>query len=154
MKRIFIFALVLVTTGSFRLSDPGNNDTLNVKDKITENFEKTFPGVSNVVWFKQEDGMKAVIEQGDIKTHITYDSEGKVQKSMRFYPCKHLPAFIRAKVYEKYPSCQVTGVTESFMANDLTYQINITEGDKIVILNSDAVGNLTKVKSFKNAAAS
>lgn len=145
MKLLFI-ATLLFSTGSF---NTGNSF---VKDQVRINFEKTFPGVTEVKWVQQENKVKAVVEQAEIKTHITYNADGTVEKCIRYYSCQQLPAHIRARVYEKYPDAKIQGVTETFEDKSMNYYIHLKNEDKFVELHADPSGDLTKIKSFKDAS--
>ena len=145
MKLLFIISLLL--SGSF------SADNVFVRDKVKVNFDKTFPNANDVVWVKQDnDNVKAVLVQDDIKTHITYNPDGTVNQCLRYYACKHLPAHIRARVYEKFPDSEIIGVTEAFSENALNYYINIKSNAKIYELRSDPTGDIVKLKSFKDGS--
>ena len=145
MKLLFIISLLF--TGSF----PADN--VFVRDQVKANFDKTFPNANDVTWVKHDNNtVKAVLIQDDIKTHITYNPDGSVNQCLRYYDCKNLPAHIRAKIFEKYPECQIVGVTELFADNALNFYINIKNDSKILELRADPSGDLTKMKSFKDAS--
>lgn len=143
--------LLLIATLLF--SAPGfPGSTVFEKDIVKINFEKTFPGVTDVVWVQEENNVKAVIEQDEVKTHITYNPDGTVEKCIRYYSCKHLPAHIRARVYEKYPEAKILGITETFEDEAMNYYVHIKNEENLIQLHSDPSGQLTKLKSFRDGS--
>ena len=145
MKLLFIATLLFSVPGI-----PTGNPF--EKDQIKINFAKTFPGVTNVVWVQEEENVKAVVEQEEIKTHITYNPDGTVEKCIRYYSCKDLPAHIRARVFEKYPDGKILGVTETFEDNAMNYYIHIKNEENLIQLQADPSGQLSKLSSVRDGS--
>ncbi len=143
----------LLLIASLLFSSPGfPGGSVFEKDQVKINFEKTFPDATGVVWVQEEKTVKAVIDQDEIKTHITYNPDGTVEKCIRYYSCKNLPAHIRARVYEKYPEAKITGVTETFEDNAMNYYVHLKNEENLIQLHSDPSGQLTKLKSFRDGS--
>jgi hypothetical protein len=115
-------------------------------------FKKTFPGATDVQWVHYKGYQKAIVRQKGMVTHITYTYGGDMQKTIRYYRSEYLPAYLLAKLYHRYPTADITGITEVFDEAGLAYYINIKKASRYVELKADALGNMIIVNQYRDAS--
>jgi hypothetical protein len=82
---------------------------------------------------------------------VSYDLEGNVVKSIRYYYGETLPVYIQAKLSKKYEGKTVFGVTEITSENQVTYYIILQDDKNWINVQSDAFGNMFTEKKLKKA---
>src|SRR6476659_1750933 len=104
MKKILLAAIVLAF--SFRaLADDPNEKVLNA-------FNKTFPHVKEVAWTENEHSYEVKFKQNEILSKVTYDKDGNILKTLRYYYEQNLPLLVLSKVKNKFNDKKIYGVTE------------------------------------------
>ena len=149
MKPLLAISISLLLTASYPAQSRHTNDT---DAKLEALFRKTFPGVVDVNWIHGKTFRKAVVRQYDLITHITYSIDGDLLKTIRYYKNQYLPAYLLTKVFQRYPTADITGITEVFDADGLQYFINIKKGNRFIALKSDVLGSMTIMDQFIDAS--
>src|SRR5688572_20303907 len=83
-----------------------------VNEKVLKAFSASFKDAQQVVWEEHANAYEVKFVHNDIKSRITYDTNGNILKTIRYYNEEQLPLFIRGKLKEKFEDKKVFGVTE------------------------------------------
>jgi hypothetical protein len=147
MKKI-LFAAVLVIGSALRslaAEDPG------VNEKVLEAFNKTFQNVKDVSWIENESSYEVRFKQDEITSKITYDKQGNIVSTLRYYYEDKLPIMILTRVKQKYSDKKIFGVVEESSDQGTFYHITLEDEKTWVNLNADSYGNLSVEKKFRKA---
>src|SRR5690349_7458819 len=97
MKKILFAALLsLGSLSLFAAAGPG------VDEKILASFNKTFTNAEEVSWTELSDSYQVSFKQNMVASKITYDKQGNIVKTLRYYFEDQLPIMILSKVKNKY----------------------------------------------------
>jgi len=80
-----------------------------------------------------------------------YSDDGTLLKTIRYYGEKNLPSNILAKLKKKYKGQEIYGVTETVCADEVTFVINLRDGENWYTVKSDVYGNMELADKFKRA---
>jgi hypothetical protein len=144
MKKIFLGFALLLSTVAFAFDRT-------VDEAIAKRFHETFPTAQNIKWYTYEDFYEVFFDYNQVTCRIDYDMKGNVISVRRDYSEKDLPAFILAKVKQKYPDMKVFGVTELLSENVVTYEIILEDAKTWTRVNSDAYGAMYVSKKYRKA---
>lgn len=89
--------------------------------------------------------------QEDIKSKITYDTEGNIISTIRYYQEQQLPLMVRAQVKKRFTDMKVFGVTELTENGEVSYHIVLEGEKKWINIKSDAFGTISVQSRFKKA---
>ena len=145
MKKILFAALLSLGSLSLFAAGPG------VDEKILESFNKTFRNAEEVSWTEMEDSYQVSFKQNTISSKITYDKQGNIVKTLRYYFEDQLPLMILSKVKNKYAGKKVHGVVEVSSESGTYYHITLEDEKSWTELKADVFANITVVKKFKKA---
>lgn len=120
-------------------------------EKVLESFRNTFKNVSDIVWNEVNDRYEVKFLQNSISTRVSYDQEGNILRTVRYYSEEALPILIRMKLQNKYKEMKVYGVTESTAEGEVSYHIVLHNDTNWLIVDSDASGNIRVDKKLKKA---
>src|SRR4029079_12917885 len=95
MKKIFLAAFISACTLTVFASDP-------VDAKVLDAFNKAFKNAENVSWSTSENTYEVRFDQNKVTAKITYDKEGNIIRTMRYYGEDQLPLLIMNRVKNKY----------------------------------------------------
>jgi hypothetical protein len=146
MKKILLIATAVVffVSSSYAFGGVPNQ-------KVLAAFNKTFQQVKEVSWQELDNNYEANFTQNNIIYRVSYDLEGNVVKSIRYYYGETLPVYIQAKLSKKYEGKTVFGVTEITSENQVTYYIILQDDKNWINVQSDAFGNMFTEKKLKKA---
>lgn len=143
MKKILFAAIVFASSFTAKADDPSQ--------KVLDVFNKTFPHVKEVAWTESEHSYEVKFKQNEILSKVTFDKEGVILKTLRYYSEEGLPLLILSKVKAKYAEKKIFGVTEESSEEGIYYHI-VLEGEKHWInITSDNSGNIKVDKKFNKA---
>jgi hypothetical protein len=146
MKKIILAGLsFLIVLVSF-----ANNDS-SVAEKLQQSFRESFPNAEKVQWSKEPDYYAVSFVNNGVFTRITYNEEGKFNRSVRNYSAESLPYYLVNVVKAKYENQNIFGVTEIATSTTIEYYVKL-EGSKFwttVNLNSD--GDSYIVERYRKA---
>ena len=140
MKKIIYLALALISL-SARAATPS--------EKVLKAFKETFSFAENVIWEEMGNSCQASFKQSEIAVRATYDNEGNLLKTVRYYTEDNLPPNILAKLKKKYPGKNVFGVTELTSDEEVAYSISLKDDKNWYNIKSDPYGNLLRIEKFK-----
>ena len=142
--------LLSVSAAIFSLLVFANEPTA-VNEKVLQAFQSSFKDAKQVVWEELTDQYEVRFINNDIKSRITYDTDGNILKTVRYYYEQQLPILVRAKIKERFTGKKVYGVTEVASVDDITYHIVLEDAKTWTNIECDAYGHATVVKKFRKA---
>ena len=143
MKKI-IYLAVLLTGLSAAAATPTA-----VNEKVLKAFKETFSFAENVTWEEMENSCEASFKQSDIAVRATYDNEGNLLKTIRYYTEENLPPNILAKLKKKYTGKEIFGITEISSEEEISYTISLKDDKNWYTVKSDPYANLQQIEKFK-----
>ena len=143
MKKIFLAALVFVSSFSAMANDPN--------EKVLEAFHKTFPHVKDVAWVENEHSYEVKFKQNEILSKVTYDKEGNILRTLRYYYEQNLPLLVLSKVKSKFSDKKIFGITEESSDAGTFYHIILEDAKNWINITADSYGAITVDKKFKKA---
>ena len=144
MKKIFLAALISVCTLNVFASDP-------VDAKVLEAFNKAFKNVENVSWSTSEYTYEVRFEQDKVTAKITYDKNGEIIRTLRYYTEDKLPLIVLTKVKNKYSDKKIFGVVEIASEEGTYYHITLEDAKSWMQIKSDSFGTSSVEAKFKKA---
>ncbi len=146
MKRIFLAATSLFCSLIVLAEEP-------VNEKVMQAFTQSFKHVKDVVWHEYANYYEVVFKQQDIRARISYDTDGNIVKSLRYYTEDQLPFFVRAKLQKQYAGKKVYGVTELTEWDQINYHVVLEDEKSWTHVKCDPYGSMETVKKYRKAGA-
>jgi hypothetical protein len=143
MKRILLAAIVFVSSFSAMADDPS--------EKVLEAFNKTFPNVKEVAWTENEQSYEVKFKQNEVLSKITYDRNGNILKTLRYYYEQNLPLLVLSKVKSRFNDKKVFGVTEESSEEGTYYHIILEDEKHWINITADSYGGIKVDKKFNKA---
>ena len=145
MKKLIICLSLFAAIGAVAAEPP------EVNEKVLKAFKETFVRATDVVWHETQNTYEAHFTQSQIVTRASYDAEGNLLRTTRYYSEEHLPINILSKLKKKYVGKTVYGVTESSTEDAVTYHITLEDEKNWYIVIADNWGSFDLSKKFKKA---
>jgi hypothetical protein len=145
MKKIILAALV--TLGSLNLFAAGPG----VDEKVLEAFNKTFKNATNVSWTTLDQAYQVRFEQNQITSKITYDMNGIIIRTLRYYGEEQLPILVLTNVKNRFTDKKIYGVVEESSQSGTYYHITLEGPKNWLDVKADAYGTVTVEKKFRKA---
>ncbi|MFL5774528.1 MAG: PepSY-like domain-containing protein [Flavisolibacter sp.] len=145
MKKILFAAIVSVCTLNLFAADPG------VNEKVLSAFNNTFKNAENVSWSTSKYTYEVRFQQNLITAKITYDKEGNILRTLRYYNEDQLPILVLTKVKNRFSDKRVYGVVEESSEEGTYYHITLEDEKNWFEIKSDNYGSLTLEKKFRKA---
>jgi hypothetical protein len=146
MKKIILAAVIL--TSSLQLLAAG---PLPVDEKILNEFNKTFQRAQEVSWSELPGGYEVKFKQDEVIVKITYDKDGAILKTLRYYSEEQLPIIVLAKVKDRFKEQKVFGVVEESSLEGTYYHITLEDEKNWTMVKADGTGSMSVEKRFKKA---
>lgn len=145
MKKLFLAAGLMV--GMIAFATPAPEPT----EKVLKAFKETFASAKNITWHEYADFVQANFHQNEIQVRAQFSDDGTLLKTIRYYGEKSLQPNIVAKLKKKYKDKEIYGITETMCADEVSFVINLRDGEHWYTVKSDVYGNLELVNKFKRA---
>ena len=145
MKKLVIFLGLFAALGATASAPP------EVNEKVLKAFKETFVKATEVVWHEMANSYEAHFKQSEVVTRATYDTDGNLLRTTRYYSEEDLPIHILSKLKKKYPGKSIFGVTEITNDEEVTYHITLQDEKNWYQVKSDSGGSLELSKKFKKA---
>ena len=145
MKKIIFADVFSALSLSLLAADPG------VDQKVLAAFNKTFQNVQEVSWTEFDNSYQVSFKQNTISSKITYDKQGNIVSTIRYYFEEQLPLMILSKVKNKYASQKIHGVVEVSSEQGTFFHITLVNETHWTTIKADAYGNLAVENKFKKA---
>ena len=144
MKKFFLAMIISACTLTVFASDP-------VDAKVLEAFAKTFKDAQNVTWSTSELTYEVRFDQNKVSARITYDKQGNIIKTMRYYTEEQLPLIVLTKVKNKYSDKKIYGVVEVSSDEGTYFHITLEDAKNWLNIKSDSYGSTVVESKFKKA---
>ena len=145
MKKILFAAVVSLFTLHLFAADPG------IDEKVLNAFNKTFKNAENVSWSTSKYTYEVRFVQNQITAKITYDREGNILRSLRYYGEDQLPILVLTKVKNRFTDKRIYGVVEESSEEGTYYHITLEDEKNWLDVKSDNYGSITIEKKFRKA---
>jgi hypothetical protein len=140
---IFLLALLLGITAYGR---PGEVD-----EKILKSFKEAFPTAEKVTWYQNATQYEVVFYHQNAHCRITYNLDGAIERTERYYTVQNLAPFVLNKIRTKYGLYNVYGITEITTDASLVYYIMLEGQKRWLLVQADELGNSYVVKRLNKA---
>lgn len=118
-------------------------------EKVLKSFNETFNTAEEVKWDEGDNYFTASFLSAGIRSKVTYDKEGNMMSSIRYYSPQMLPLNIFNKLKKENPKKSLFGVTEVTAGSDVAYYVKMEDGKHWFTLKVDESGNYQVVEKYK-----
>ncbi|HEX9510663.1 MAG TPA: hypothetical protein VF939_09275 [Puia sp.] len=147
MKRLSIIALFALTL----ISTSFANKTANPDFKGLENFNKTFPQATEVVYKVTEKFIKVNFTWHNMKLQAFYDLDGNSIGTSREIAVKDLPLSYLLSIKKEYPGYEPTEAIEFDQTDSgLSYYVTVVSPQKAYVLKVSTDGTIEVFKKMRN----
>jgi hypothetical protein len=143
MKKILLAAIVFASSFTAMADGPSQ--------RVLDAFNKTFPNVKEVAWTENEQSFEVKFKQNEILAKVTYDKEGNILKTLRYYYEQNLPLLILSKVKTKFADKKIFGVTEESSEEGTYYHIILEDEKHWINITADNFGAIKVNRKFNKA---
>ena len=144
MKKILLAAAIVCAFSFNAKADDPN-------DKVLDAFNKTFPHVKDVAWTENEQSYEVKFKQNEILSKVTYDKDGNIMKTLRYYYEQNLPLLVLSKVKNKFSDKKIYGVTEESSDEGTFYHVILEDEKHWINITVDSYGGIKLDKKFIKA---
>lgn len=144
MKKILLAAAIVFAFGFRAMADDPNQ-------KVLDAFNKTFPHVKDVAWTENDQSYEVKFKQNEILSKVTYDMDGNILKTLRYYYEQNLPLLVLSKVKSRFNDKKIFGVTEESSDAGTFYHIILEDAKHWYNITADSYGGITVDKKFNKA---
>ena len=145
MKKSIIFLSLLVALGAAASNSP------NVNEKVLKAFNQTFSHATNVVWHELQNTFVAQFTFTEINSRATYDKDGNLLNTTRYYYEENLPTHILVKLKKRFSGKSIFGITEITANDEVTYYITLEDDKGWYSVESDGWANMAMVNKLKKS---
>ncbi|MGZ3847004.1 MAG: hypothetical protein ACXVLT_13450 [Flavisolibacter sp.] len=144
MKQILLAAVIAVSFSFTAKADDPNQKVLNA-------FNKTFQNVKEVAWTENEHTFEVKFKQNEILSKVTYDTDGNIVRTLRYYYEDNLPLLVVSKVKSKFNDKKIFGVTEQSSEEGTFYHIILEDDTHWINITADSYGSIKVDSKYKKA---
>jgi len=144
MKKILLSAAIVFAFSFTAMADDPTQ-------KVLDAFNKTFPHVKDVAWTESEQSYEVKFKQNEILSKVTYDRNGNIVKTLRYYYEQNLPLLVLSKVKNKFNDKKIYGVTEESSEEGTFYHIILEDEKHWINITADSYGGIKVDKKFNKA---
>jgi hypothetical protein len=144
MKKILLSAAIVLSFSFSAMADDPSQ-------KVLDAFNKTFPHVKDVAWTESEQSYEVKFKQNEILSKVTYDKNGNILKTLRYYYEQNLPLLVLSKVKNKFNDKKIFGVTEESSDEGTFYHIILEDEKHWINITADSYGGIKVDNKFNKA---
>ena len=122
-----------------------------VSEKVIKIFKATFTTAQDVKWTEYEDKYAVSFSMDGIQSKVTYDKDGNMLSSLRYYTPERLPVNIFSRLKKKYDDRTLFGVTEMTNDQEVTYYVKMYDAKNWYTIKVDAGGSMELYEKLKRA---
>jgi len=146
MKKLATFAISALLSCCLYAAEPAA-----VTEKVLQAFEQSFKTASAVVWHEYDDRYEVKFLHNAIDSRITYDKEGNILRTIRYYAGEQLPLMICAKLQKQHPGKKVFGVTELSAEGEVDYFIVLEDKYNWHYVKCSPNGSMSTYQKYRKA---
>lgn len=143
MKQIILAAIVFVISYGAKAEEPNQ--------KVLDAFNKTFQNVQEIAWTENEQSYEVKFKQNEILSKVTYDTDGNILRTLRYYYEQNLPLLVLSRVKNKFSDKKIFGVTEEASDAGTFYHIVLEDEKHWINITADSYGGIKVDKKFNKA---
>ena len=143
MKKLIVVLGLFVAFGAAAATPP------EVNEKVLKAFEETFVKATDVVWHETGNTFEARFKQSEIISRASYDKDGNLLRTIRYYSEEGLPINILTKIKRKFSGKSIFGVTECATGDEVEYNIVLQDEKNWYIVKSDSWGSLEVSQKYR-----
>lgn len=143
MKKVMYLAVMLISLSATAANPP------EISEKVIKAFNETFTEAEEVSWRELDNSCQADFKVSEMRIKATYDNEGNLLGTIKYYDEKNLPTNILAKLKVKYAGKQITGVTEVMSESEISYHIVLKDEKNWYWVQSTPYASLTLTQKLK-----
>jgi len=143
MKKLIIILGLFVALGAAAANPP------EVNEKVLKAFEETFVKATDVVWHETGNTYEARFKQSEIISRASYDKDGNLLRTIRYYSEEGLPINILTKIKKRFSGKSIFGVTECATGDEVEYNIVLQDEKNWYIVKSDSWGSLEVSQKYR-----
>jgi len=143
MKKLIIVLGLFVALGAAAANPP------EVNEKVLKAFEETFVKATDVVWHETGNTYEARFKQSEIISRASYDKDGNLLRTIRYYSEEGLPINILTKIKKRFSGKSIFGVTECATGDEVEYNIVLQDEKNWYIVKSDSWGSLEVSQKYR-----
>lgn len=144
MKKIFLAAAILAF-GFNAFAGPG------IDEKVLNAFSRTFQNAQDVSWTELQGSYQVSFTQLAVSSKITYDTQGNIIKTIRYYKEEQLPLLIVSNLKKRFVGQSIFGVVEESSDAGTIYHITLESNKQWTKVRADSYGTLSVEKKFNKA---
>jgi hypothetical protein len=144
MKQILLAAVIAMSFSFTAKADEPNQ-------KVLDAFNKTFQNVKEVAWTESDHSFEVKFKQNEILSKVTYDTDGNIVKTLRYYYEDNLPLLVVSKVKNRFNDKKIFGVTEESSEDGTFYHIILEDEKHWINITSDSYGVIRVDNKYKKA---
>ena len=119
--------------------------------KVLDAFNKTFQNVKEVAWTENDHSFEVKFKQNEILSKVTYDTDGNIVRTLRYYYEDNLPLLVVSKVKSKFNDKKIFGVTEESSEDGTFYHIVLEDEKHWINITADGYGSIKVDKKYNKA---
>jgi len=152
MKKFFILASALLLSAVALAYN-----TSGIDEKVLRSFQAGFPHAENVNWEVLPGNYVVNFTDDRVRAKITYQKNGTLVSSTRYYAEQDLPTYLRALVKKSFPGKAIFGVTEIASVSDTelhfktVYYIKLVDARVWITIHVDGDGEITVAEKYTKA---
>ncbi|HEX7754899.1 MAG TPA: hypothetical protein VF421_06140 [Niabella sp.] len=143
--KLFILTAALL----FGLNAMATTASPTVNEKVLKTFNEVFTNAQDVQWSTTAEYSEASFSAGSVTSRATFDNNGKLIRTIRYYKENNLPTNVRYEIKNEYKGKEIYGVTEVSTANATTYHVIIRDSKHLYKIVADNNGTITQIAKFK-----
>jgi hypothetical protein len=143
MKKLIVVLGLFVALGAAAANPP------EVNEKVLKAFEETFVKATDVVWHETGNTYEARFKQSEVISRASYDKDGNLLRTIRYYSEEGLPINILTKLKKKFSGKSIFGVTESATGDEVEYHVVLQDEKNWYIVKSDSWGSLELSQKYR-----
>ena len=144
MKQILLAAVIAMSFSFTARADDPNQ-------KVLDAFNKTFQNVKEVAWTENDHSFEVKFKQNEILSKVTYDTDGNIVRTLRYYYEDNLPLLVVSKVKSKFNDKKIFGVTEESSEDGTFYHIVLEDEKHWINITADSYGTIRVDNKYKKA---
>lgn len=147
MKKLIILSAVVLLALNLSASPT------EVNEKVLKIFKESFSDAKDVKWSELDNSYAVSFSMSGILTKVTYDKEGNILSSIRYYSPDRLPLNVMSSLKRKYSDKTFFGVTEIVAEEDVAYYVKMYDDKHWFTIKASSNGGSEVYEKYKRADA-
>jgi hypothetical protein len=119
-----------------------------ISQKALQSFHLVFANAKHVKWTEYPDHYFVSFSQNDVLIKATYDKDGNLLNTLRYYTEQRLPLNVLYQVKNKYPQKSINIVTEVSDTEGTVYFIQLKDDKGWMTVKADQNADMEIIEKF------